>query len=209
MPARRIISSAGVLCSGGRGSRPLRRRRNPLLPKGRGRAGRLTAFGVRGSGLLPMRALQSSRCFRTGRSTSPTQPHSASDQHCRAVQSPHWFGCMFLWWTRYAWPRRHTHLRIHARKGSHPARHDYRKRLKSVTIIKYKYTMILTGQFLRQITQLIYPSKHILSNTFYILSIQKFHIIPNLCYTKKATALIKLIRQGREVDQRVYTKFTA
>ena len=69
--------------------------------------------------------------------------------------------------------------------------------------------MILTGQFLRQITQLIYPSKHILSNTFYILSIQKFHIIPNLCYTKKATALIKLIRQGREVDQRVYTKFTA
>ena len=84
-----------------------------------------------------------------------------------------------------------------------------RSPLKSVTIIKYKYTMILTGQFLRQITQLIYPSKHILSNTFYILSIQKFHIIPNLCYTKKATALIKLIRQGREVDQRVYTKFTA
>ena len=84
-----------------------------------------------------------------------------------------------------------------------------RSPLKSVTIIKYKYTMILTGQFLRQITQLIYPSKHILSNTFYILSIQKSHIIPNLCYTKKATALIKLIRQGREVDQRVYTKFTA
>ena len=84
-----------------------------------------------------------------------------------------------------------------------------RSPLKSVTIIKYKYTMILTGQFLRQITQLIYPLKHILSNTFYILSIQKFHIIPNLCYTKKATALIKLIRQGREVDQRVYTKFTA
>ena len=84
-----------------------------------------------------------------------------------------------------------------------------RSPLKSVTIIKYKYTMILTGQFLRQITQLIYPSNHILSNTFYILSIQKFHIIPNLCYTKKATALIKLIRQGREVDQRVYTKFTA
>ena len=84
-----------------------------------------------------------------------------------------------------------------------------RSPLKSVTIIKYKYTMILTGHFLRQITQLIYPTKHILSNTFYILSIQKFHIIPNLCYTKKATALIKLIRQGREVDQRVYTKFTA
>lgn len=81
-----------------------------------------------------------------------------------------------------------------------------RSPLKSVTIIKYKYTMILTGQFLRQITQLIYPLKHILSNTFYILSIQKFHIIPNLCYTKKATALIKLIWQGREVDQRVYTK---
>lgn len=66
--------------------------------------------------------------------------------------------------------------------------------------------MILTGQFLRQITQVIYPLKHILSNTFYILSIQKFHIIPNLYYTKKATALIKLIWQGREVDQRVYTK---
>ena len=81
-----------------------------------------------------------------------------------------------------------------------------RSPLKNVTIIKYKYTMILTGQFLHQITQLIYPLKHILSNTFYILSIQKFHIIPNLCYTKKATALIKLIWQGREVDQRVYTK---
>ena len=213
MPARRIISSAGVLCSGGRGSRPLRRRRNPLLPKGRGRAGRLTAFGVRGSGLLPMRALQSSRCFRTGRSTSPTQPHSASDQHCRAVQSPHWFGCMFLWWTPPR-PRRHTH-RASLRRGRLASGSPRLSEtplcspLKSVTIIKYKYTMILTGQFLRQITQLIYPSKHILSNTFYILSIQKFHIIPNLCYTKKATALIKLIRQGREVDQRVYTKFTA
>ena len=56
-----------------------------------------------------------------------------------------------------------------------------RSPLKNVTIIKYKYTMIL-------------------------ISIQKFHIIPNLCYTKKATALIKLIWQGREVDQRVYTK---
>ncbi len=90
----------------------------------RSRAGRLTAFGVRGSSRLPMRALKSSRYFRTGRRIPPTQPHSASAQHCRAVQSPHWFGCMFLWWTRYAWPRRHTHLRLHAREGSHPARHD-------------------------------------------------------------------------------------
>ena len=124
MPARRIISSAGVLCSGGRASRPLRRRRNPFLPIGCGRAGRLTAFSVRGSSRLPMRALKSSRYFRTGRRIPPTQPHSAAVLPSRAVQSPHWFGCMFLWWTRYAWPRRHTHLRIHAREGSHPARHD-------------------------------------------------------------------------------------
>ena len=176
MPARRIISSAGVLCSGGRGSRPLRRRRNPLLPKGRDRARRLTAFGVRGSGLLPRRGLNSSPCFRRRRSTSPTQPHSASAQPCRAVQSPHWFGCMFLWWTRYAWPRRHTH-RASLRRGRlasgspRLSETPLRSPLKSVTIIKYKYTMILTGQFLRQITQLIYPSKHILSNTFYILTI--------------------------------------
>ena len=122
-------------------------------------------------------------------------------------------GVHVLWWTppRPRWTATPAHPCAGRLASGSPRLSEtpLRSPLKSVTIIKYKYTMILTGQFLRQITQLIYPSKHILSNTFYILSIQKFHIIPNLCYTKKATALIKLIRQGREVDQRVYTKFTA
>ena len=141
-------------------------------------------------------------------SRTPHPPGTAAPYNLPMVTGVH-----VLWWTPPR-PRRHTH-RASLRRGRlasgspRLSETPLRSPLKSVTIIKYKYTMILTGQFLRQITQLIYPSKHILSNTFYILSIQKFHIIPNLCYTKKATALIKLIRQGREVDQRVYTKFTA
>ncbi len=90
--------------------------------EGRDRARQLTAFGVRGSGLLPRRGLNSSPCFRRRRSTSPTQPHSASARHCRAVQAPHGNGCRFLWWTRCACPRRHPHRASLRRSGSHPAR---------------------------------------------------------------------------------------
>ena len=141
-------------------------------------------------------------------SRTPHPPGTAAPYNLPMATSVH-----VLWWTPPR-PRRTATPRIPAPEGlasgsPRLSETPLRSPLKSVTIIKHKYTMILTGQFLRQITQLIYPLKHILSNTFYILSIQKFHIIPNLCYTKKATALIKLIRQGREVDQRVYTKFTA